>query len=61
VPLNPSERWSAFYVNSAAVKRVDSRRMMGKILVDQQKITPEQLGQALESQRERREKNSGQS
>ena len=59
VPLNPAERWERIYVNASAVKRVDSRRLMGKILVDQKKITPEQLGQALQYQRDNRDKKIG--
>ncbi len=59
VPLNPVERWERVYVNAAAVKRVDSRRLMGKILVDQKKITPEQLGHALQYQYEKKEKKIG--
>jgi len=59
VPLNPGDRFERVYVNAAAVKSVDSRRLMGKILVDQKKVTPEQLGHALQYQQEKREKKIG--
>lgn len=59
VPLNPGDRYERIYVNAAAVKKVDSRRLVGKILVDQKKVTPEQLGHALQYQQEKREKKIG--
>ena len=59
VPLNPADRYERIYVNALAVKRVDSRRLMGNILVDQKKITPTQLVHALRYQREKREKKIG--
>jgi mannitol/fructose-specific phosphotransferase system IIA component (Ntr-type) len=59
VPLNPADRYERIYVNALAVKRVDSRRLMGNILVDQKKITPTQLSYALRYQWEKREKKIG--
>ena len=59
VPLNPAGTYERIYVNALAVKRVDSKRLMGKILVDQKKITPTQLDHALKYQREKREKKIG--
>ncbi|MBI5640717.1 MAG: hypothetical protein HZA17_09850 [Nitrospirae bacterium] len=59
VPLNPADKYERIYVNALSVKRVDSRRLMGKILVDQSKITAGQLGQALKYQQENKEKKIG--
>ena len=59
VPLNPADRYERIYVNALAVKRVESRRLMGNILVDQKKITPTQLAHALRYQREKRERKIG--
>ncbi|HWR57580.1 MAG TPA: hypothetical protein VN328_01715 [Thermodesulfovibrionales bacterium] len=59
VPLNPADRYERIYVNALATKRVDSRRLMGKILIDQKKITEPQLDQALKYQREKKEKKIG--
>lgn len=59
VPLNPADRYERIYVNALAAKRVDSRRLMGKILLDQKKITEPQLDHALRHQREKREKRIG--
>ena len=59
VPLNPADRYERIYVNALAVKKVDSRRLMGNILMDQKKITPTQLAHALQYQQEKREKKIG--
>jgi len=59
VPLNPADRYERIYVNALAAKRVESKRLMGKILVDQKKITETQLEHALRHQREKREKKIG--
>lgn len=59
VPLNPAERYDRIYINAAWVKNVDSRRLMGDILLDQKKITEQQLTHALEYQRAQKEKKIG--
>lgn len=59
VPLNPAERYDRIYVNALWVKKVDSRRLMGIILVDQKKITEPQLAHALQYQRVQKEKKIG--
>jgi hypothetical protein len=59
VPLNPADRYERIYVNALAAKKVDSKRLMGKILVDQKKITEAQLEHALQHQREKRDKKIG--
>ena len=59
IPLNPGDNSERVYVNAAAVKNVEQKMLLGKILVDQQKITPEQLQECLRIQKERREKKIG--
>jgi len=59
IPLNPADNSERVYVNAAAVKNVEQKMLLGKILVDQQKITPEQLQECLRIQKERREKKIG--
>lgn len=59
VPMNPSDRNERIYINAKAVKHVDSRRLLGKVLVDQKKIDTEQLDTALRHQSEKREKKLG--
>lgn len=59
VPLNPGDISERIYVNAQAVKYVDQRKMIGKILVDQQKITQPQLEHALKRQKELRDKKIG--
>ena len=59
VPLNPADKCERIYINASAVKRVESRRFLGKILVDQKKITEEQLGHALKYQHEKRHQKIG--
>jgi hypothetical protein len=59
VPLNPAERYDRIYINAAWVKKVDSRRLMGDILLEQKKITEQQLTHALEYQRVQKEKKIG--
>ena len=58
-PLNPGDKSERVYVNAVAVKNVEQKMLLGKILVDQQKITPEQLQECLRIQKERREKKIG--
>jgi hypothetical protein len=59
VPLNPADRSERIYINAQAVKNVDCKRLLGKILVDQKKITQEQLVNSLKYQFEKREKKIG--
>ncbi len=59
VPLNPADRSDRIYVNARAVKNVDCKRLIGKVLVDQGKITSEQLKESLRVQQELREKKLG--
>jgi hypothetical protein len=59
VPLNPAERYDRIYINALWVKKVDSRRLMGNILVEQKKITEQQLSHALQYQRAQKEKRIG--
>jgi hypothetical protein len=59
IPLNPSDKSERVYVNAEAVKNVEQKMLLGKVLVDQQKITPGQLEECLRIQKERREKKIG--
>ncbi len=59
VPLNPADRFERIYVSALAAKRVDSKRLMGKILIDQKKITEPQLHHALKYQQEKKEEKIG--
>lgn len=59
VPDNPESPYEKIYVNQDAVKKVDSRRLVGNILIDQEKITTAQLERALEKQRDQREQKIG--
>jgi hypothetical protein len=59
VALNPADRSERIYVNALAAKNVDCKRLLGKILVDQNKITQDQLTESLKYQQEQREKKIG--
>ena len=59
VPMNPADRNERIYINAKAVKHVDSRRLLGKVLIDQEKIDTTQLHTALRYQQEKREKKLG--
>jgi len=59
IPLNPGDKSERVYVNAVAVKHVEQKMLLGKILVDQQKITPEQLQECLRIQKEKRDKKIG--
>jgi len=59
VPMNPSDKNERIYINAKAVKHVDSRRLLGKVLIDQAKIDTTQLHTALRYQCEKREKKLG--
>lgn len=59
VPLSPADRSERIYVNARAVKNVDCKRLIGKVLVDHGKITSEQLRESLSVQKALREKRLG--
>lgn len=59
IPLNPADKSERIYINAQAVKNVDCKRLLGKILVDQKKITQKQLVESLKYQYEKREKKIG--
>lgn len=59
VPMNPADRNERIYINARAVKHVDSRRLLGKVLIDQKKIDTTQLHTALRRQSEKREQKLG--
>jgi hypothetical protein len=59
IPINPGDRSSRIYINAKAVKRIDHKKLLGKILVDQKKITSSQLEEALQKQREEKKKKIG--
>ncbi len=59
IPLKPGDRNDRIYVNAKAVKKVDCRKLLGKILLDQKRINDEQLNTALKHQMEHREKKLG--
>ena len=56
VPINPADMSERIYVNAQAAKNVDCKKLLGKILVDQNKITHGQLAESLKYQQEQREK-----
>jgi hypothetical protein len=59
VPMNPGDKNERIYINAKAVKHVDSRRLLGKVLIDHEKIDTTQLHTALRYQQEKREKKLG--
>lgn len=59
IPLNPADKSERIYINARAVKNVDQKTLIGKILIEQKKITPQQLEEALRLQKEKREKKIG--
>ena len=59
IPINPGDRSSRIYINAKAVKRIDHKKLLGKILVDQKKITPAQLEEALSRQKTEKKKKIG--
>jgi len=59
VPLNPADRSERIFITAHAVKRVDSMKLFGKVLIDENKITQKQLEAGLERQMELREKKIG--
>jgi hypothetical protein len=59
IPLNPGDRSERIYVNARLVKNVDQKRLLGRLLMDEQKITPDQLQTAVQTQEELRNKKIG--
>lgn len=59
IPLSPADRSERIFVNANAVKRVDSWKLLGRLLLDQEKITDEQLNHGIAVQRQLREKKIG--
>jgi len=59
IPMNPADMSERIYVNAGAVKNIDCKRLLGKILVDQNKITTGQLTESLKYQHEQKEKKLG--
>jgi hypothetical protein len=59
IPLNPGDRSERIYINAHFVKNVDQKRLLGRYLLDQEKITHDQLQTALHRQEELRTKKIG--
>ena len=56
VPLNPADKSERIYINAEAVKEVDCKRLLGKKLIDQHKITLEEVEESFRQQRKQRKK-----
>ncbi len=56
VPLNPADKSERIYINAAAVKDVDCKRLLGKKLIDQQNITVEEVDESFKQRRLERDK-----
>lgn len=59
VPLNPADKSERIFINAEAIKCIESRKLFGKILIDQKKISEAQLKVGLDHQRKLREKKIG--
>jgi len=59
IPLNPGDRSERIYVNAQFVKNVDQKRLLGRLLMDEQKITADQLQTAVQTQEKMRNKKIG--
>ncbi|MBN1273919.1 MAG: hypothetical protein JXB26_16770 [Candidatus Aminicenantes bacterium] len=59
IPLNPADKSERIYINAREVKHVDQFQLLGKILMNQKKITENQLDHALKQQSEIRNKKIG--
>lgn len=59
VPINPADRSERIFINASEVKRVDSTRLLGRILVEQKRITKEQIEEGLRYQEKLRNKPLG--
>ena len=55
VPMNPAAKNERIYINAKAVKTVDCKRLLGKKLIEQQKITLEEVEETFKQQRKHRE------
>ena len=55
VSLNPVDKSDRIYINAKAVKNVDCKRLLGKKLVEQQKITVEEVEESFRQQKKDRE------
>ena len=51
VPLNPADKSERIYINAVAVKEVDCKRLLGKKLIDQHKITLEEVEESFRQHR----------
>ncbi len=58
-PLNPAEPSERIYINGRFVKNIEQRKLLGRILVDERKITNGQLEKAAGVQAEIRTKRIG--
>ena len=56
VSLSPADKSERIYINAKAVKNVDCKRLLGKKLIEQQKITVEEVEESFRQQRKEREK-----
>ncbi len=56
VSLNPADKNERIYINAEAVKDVDCKRLLGKKLIDQNKITVEEVEESFRQQRHEKEK-----
>ncbi len=56
VSLNPADKNERIYINAKAVKNVNCKRLLGKKLVEQQKITLEEVEETFRQHKEEREK-----
>ncbi|OGD29571.1 MAG: hypothetical protein A2Y56_11855 [Candidatus Aminicenantes bacterium RBG_13_63_10] len=59
IPLNPADPSERTYINSSSIKKVDKKRLLGKLLIDDQRISESQLKEALDIQAEQRGKKIG--
>lgn len=59
IPLNPADKCERIFVNAEAASRVVTRKLFGDILVDQKKLTEEQLRAGLAHQNALKEKKVG--
>ncbi len=59
IPLSPADRSERIFVNAKAAKKVEHWKLLGRILVEQNKITDQQLEHGISVQRHLREKKIG--
>ncbi|MCJ7588081.1 MAG: hypothetical protein MUQ00_09310 [Candidatus Aminicenantes bacterium] len=59
MPLNPADPSERIYINSRLVRNVEQRKLLGRILVDERKISNGQLEKAGQVQAENRAKRIG--